>query len=82
MDAAFWEQRLRRALEYRRRVVQDSDAYRLIYAEADGFPGLVADSYAGHLVLQTLHPGMERRLPEIIGAAGAPPGAQVHHPAP
>ena len=26
----------------------------------------MADSYAGHLVLQTLHPGMERRLPEII----------------
>ena len=67
VDAAFWEQRLRRALEFRRRVVQDSDAFRLIYAEADGFPGLVADSYAGHLVLQTLHPGMERLLPEIIG---------------
>jgi 23S rRNA (cytosine1962-C5)-methyltransferase len=27
---------------------------------------LVADSYAGHLALQSLHPGMERRLPEII----------------
>jgi 23S rRNA (cytosine1962-C5)-methyltransferase len=67
VDAAFWEQRLRRALEFRRRVVRDSDAFRLIYAEADGFPGLMADSYAGHLVLQTLHPGMERLLPEIIG---------------
>ncbi len=67
VDAAFWEQRLRRALEFRRRVVQDSDAFRLIYAEADGFPGLVADSYAGHLVLQSLHQGMERLLPELIG---------------
>ncbi len=26
----------------------------------------MADSYAGHLVLQALHPGMERLLPEII----------------
>jgi 23S rRNA (cytosine1962-C5)-methyltransferase len=66
VHAAFWEQRLLKALEYRRRVVQESDACRLLYAEADGFPGLVADSYAGHLALQTLHPGMERRLPEII----------------
>ncbi len=66
VNAAFWEGRLTRALEYRRRVVQDTDAYRLIYAEADGFPGLVADFYAGHLVLQSHHPAMERRLPELI----------------
>ncbi len=66
VDGAFWEARLTRALAYRRRVVGDTDAYRLIYGEADGFPGLVVDSYAGHLALQTLHPGMERRLPELI----------------
>jgi 23S rRNA (cytosine1962-C5)-methyltransferase len=66
VDGAFWEERLQRALAYRQRLAGDTDAYRLIYAEADGFPGLVADSYAGHLALQTLHPGMERRLPEII----------------
>ncbi len=65
IDAAFWEARLERALAYRQRVVADTDAYRLIFGETDGFPGLVADSYAGHLVLQTLHPGLERRLPEI-----------------
>jgi 23S rRNA (cytosine1962-C5)-methyltransferase len=66
VDRAFWEARLKRALDYRQRVVMDADAYRLLFGEADGFPGLVADFYAGHLVLQTLHPGMERRLPEII----------------
>jgi 23S rRNA (cytosine1962-C5)-methyltransferase len=66
VDAVFWEQRLKQALDFRRRVVGDSEAFRLIYSESDGFPGLVADSYAGHLVLQTLHPGMERLLPEII----------------
>jgi 23S rRNA (cytosine1962-C5)-methyltransferase len=63
---AFWEARLERALAYRRRVMAETDTCRLIYGEADGFPGLVLDSYAGHLALQTLHPGMERRLPEII----------------
>ncbi len=66
VDADFWDGRLRRALAYRRQAVADTNAYRLIYGEADGFPGLVVDSYAGHLALQTLHPGMERRLPEII----------------
>lgn len=66
VDQSFWEQRLARALAFRRRVVADTDAYRLIYGEADGFPGLITDYYAGHLVLQILHPGMERLLPEII----------------
>jgi 23S rRNA (cytosine1962-C5)-methyltransferase len=47
-------------------VVRDTDACRLIYGEADGFPGLVVDSYAGHLAVQVLHPGMERRLPELV----------------
>src|SRR4030042_537790 len=49
----------------------EADACRLIYGEADGFPGLVVDSYAGHLALQTLHPGMERQLPEIIDLLAA-----------
>jgi 23S rRNA (cytosine1962-C5)-methyltransferase len=66
VDVDFWETRLEEALAFRRRVVQDANAYRLIYAEADGFPGLIVDSYHGHLAVQTLHPGMERRLPELI----------------
>lgn len=66
VDRAFWEARLFRALAWRQRVVQDTDAYRLIYGEADGFPGLVVDTYAGHLAVQTLHPGMEQLLPELL----------------
>jgi 23S rRNA (cytosine1962-C5)-methyltransferase len=66
INDAFWEDRLERALAYRRRVVLETDAYRLIYGEADGFPGLVVDNYSGHLAIQTLHPGMERWLPVII----------------
>ncbi|MHB8069734.1 MAG: class I SAM-dependent rRNA methyltransferase [Desulfobaccales bacterium] len=66
VNRGFWEQRLQRAVAYRRQVVADSDAYRLIYVEADGFPGMVVDHYAGHLALQVLHPAMERLLPEFI----------------
>jgi 23S rRNA (cytosine1962-C5)-methyltransferase len=66
INYAFWQGRLQRALAYRRRVVQETDAYRLIYGEPDGFPGLIVDTYAGHLAIQTLHPGMERRLTDIL----------------
>ena len=66
VNEAFWEERLLSALAYRQRLVRESDARRLIYAEADGFPGLVADSYAGHLVLQANHPGPARLLPETL----------------
>jgi 23S rRNA (cytosine1962-C5)-methyltransferase len=58
LDRAFWEVRLRQALDYRRRVVRDSNACRLIYAEADGFPGLIVDSYDRHLVVQVHHAGI------------------------
>jgi 23S rRNA (cytosine1962-C5)-methyltransferase len=66
VDRSFWEQRLARAAAYRARVVADSSAFRVIYGEADGFPGLIVDHYAGHFVFQVLHPGMERVLPVII----------------
>jgi 23S rRNA (cytosine1962-C5)-methyltransferase len=71
VDRGFWEQRLGRAAAYRARVVGDSSAFRLIYGEADGFPGLIVDHYAGHFVFQVLHPGMERALPVIIEALKA-----------
>lgn len=65
VDRSFWARRLTRALSWRRQVVRDTDACRLIFGEADGFPGLVVDNYAGHLVVQCLHPAMERLLPEL-----------------
>ena len=71
VDRQFWQARLERAMDWRRRVVRDTDAYRLIYGEADGFPGLVADHYAGHLVLQAHHPGMEQLLPELLDLLGS-----------
>jgi 23S rRNA (cytosine1962-C5)-methyltransferase len=66
VDRAFWEARLSRALAYRRRVVQEANAFRLIYAEADGFPGLIVDSYDGHLVVQVHHPGITRLLADLV----------------
>ena len=37
--------RMAEAFEYRKRVVDDSDAYRLVFSEADRLPGLIIDRY-------------------------------------
>jgi len=46
--------RLREAVEYRAKVVRDSDASRLVFSEADALPGLIADRYDEILVFQVL----------------------------
>lgn len=66
VDRGFWEARLRAALDYRARVVQDSTAYRLIASEVDGFPGLIVDRYGDVLVLQSSSLGMERYVPMLV----------------
>lgn len=62
-DEAFWTRRLRYALEYRRRVMPGDDfrCCRLIFGEADHFPGLTVDRFESLLVAQTLSYGMEIR---------------------
>jgi 23S rRNA (cytosine1962-C5)-methyltransferase len=48
IDAAWFRERLSRALELRSGLEQeDTDGYRLVHGENDGFPGLVIDRYAG-----------------------------------
>ncbi len=60
VDAAFFEQRVQRAVALRQRLAIDSDAMRLVHGEADGLPGLVVDRYANTLVAQFLSVGTER----------------------
>jgi len=56
-------ERIHNAVAYRRRVVQDSDACRVIFSEADMLPGLIVDRYADILSVQVLTQAMDR--PEI-----------------
>jgi len=65
-DASFWIERFERALDYRGRVVSDATAYRWLFGESDGFPGLVADRYGDHLVVQCLTAGAERILEVLL----------------
>lgn len=68
VNAAFWEGKLRSALEYRRQVL-DLDAttgYRLVHAEGDGLPGVVVDVYGDAAAVQL----------RTVGAVGLAPLVQ------
>lgn len=58
---SFWRGRIAQAVRLRKRVVSNTDAYRVIYGEADRLPGLIVDRYGDVLVMQTLSAGMDRR---------------------
>lgn len=67
-DEAFWERRLRYAIDYRLTVMgeQDFNCCRLIFGEADMFPGLTVDRFNDILVTQTLSLGIELRKQMIF----------------
>jgi 23S rRNA (cytosine1962-C5)-methyltransferase len=46
--------RLKKAIELRRTLVNDSDAYRIVFSEADQLPGIIADRYNDVLTAQFL----------------------------
>ncbi len=70
IDASFFKSRLKMAVALRDNVIRDTDAYRLIYAESDGLPGLIVDRYGDGLVLQILSAGMEKQRNIIIDTLG------------
>ncbi len=65
-DPDWWRRRLERALAYRRRVVQNTTAYRVVFGEADGLPGLVVDLYDRHLVVQALTAAAQAWMAEAV----------------
>ena len=65
IDDAFWEKRVRDAWEYRKRTV-DTGSCRLIFGEADWFPGLVVDKFSDVLVVESLALGIDRFKPLIL----------------
>ena len=63
IDTAFFRERIRRAWSQRQDLWDPSrtTALRVVMSDADGLPGLVADRYGDHLVVQFLTAGMERQ---------------------
>lgn len=45
---------------------KETNAYRLVHAEADGLPGLIVDNYNGYLVIQIQTYGMEKLRKTIV----------------
>lgn len=53
IDDAFWEQRLRSALQMRVAIGHNADsAFRLVHGEGDNLPGLIIDCYGQTAVMQ------------------------------
>lgn len=67
VDGAFIRGRVRRAVDYRRRFA-DLGSCRLIFAESDGLPAVIADKFGEVIVLQILCLGMERFKGDIVDA--------------
>jgi 23S rRNA (cytosine1962-C5)-methyltransferase len=69
-------QRLAEAVSYRSKIVQSSDAYRVVFSEADRLPGLIIDRYNDVFTLQVLTqawaaPERKEAIVEGLKAAGA-----------
>jgi len=78
IDTDFWRRRLERAAATRAQLESDpqTNAYRLVYAEADGLPGLIVDRYGDWLAVQCLTLGLARRRDELVALM-----AELWHPA-
>lgn len=67
VDAEFLAQRLRAALKLRERFY-NRPYYRLVHAEADGFPGFVVDRYGEAVAVQANTAGAEQLTPALLDA--------------
>jgi 23S rRNA (cytosine1962-C5)-methyltransferase len=67
-DRAFWSARADEALARRGAEASRWAARRLVFGEGDNLPGLVADLYGSHLVVQMLTAGAERVADQVVAA--------------
>lgn len=65
----FWQSRLHDAYKLRQKIIgEQTNAYRLINAEGDGFPGLIVDVYNTTQVFSIATAGMEKQKNHILNA--------------
>lgn len=75
-DDAWMHRAVTRALDLRK-LVFNTPFYRVIHAEADGFPGLIVDRFDDVFVVQPNAAWIENRLDQLIAALVACGGARV-----
>ena len=68
IDAAFFSERVERAVALRTHLLPDCKALRLVHAESDGLPGVVADRYGEIVVLQLSSAGATRWRDALVDA--------------
>ena len=66
VDAEWWHAHLAESIAQRAGI--DATAYRLVHAEGDGLPSLVADRYDRWIVVQVLSAGLETMRDLVVGA--------------
>ena len=81
IDAAFFRRRVRRAVGLRHRLFgepgawRETNAWRMVFSEADGLSGLIADQYADVVALQVGGKVWEPWLNEVVGELREATGA-------
>lgn len=68
IDDAFFEERIREAVELRKKHLPGATSFRVVNAESDFLSGLIVDKYEDVLVLQTSSLGMDQRKGAIVKA--------------
>ena len=73
-DAVFFKEKIRIAFSKRTKLLKtDTDSYRFIFGENDGFPGLIVDIYKDVLVVKFYtgiwFPYLEMILPELVNVS-------------
>ena len=70
IDDAFFKRRIATAVARRQALPQlrDQQGLRLIHAESDGLPGLIADQYGDTVVIQLTSAGSDKWRKAIVGA--------------
>jgi 23S rRNA (cytosine1962-C5)-methyltransferase len=77
VDRNFFGARLRQASDYRDRIVDHTEAFRLVHGEADHLPSIIVDRYGDYLVIQTLSQASEKQkglLVELLVEMFSPKG--------
>jgi 23S rRNA (cytosine1962-C5)-methyltransferase len=76
IDGPFLASRVAASASRRAPLLRTTDAARLVFAEADGVPGLIADRYGEHVVIEVSTVGAERWRTEIADALAELPGVR------
>jgi 23S rRNA (cytosine1962-C5)-methyltransferase len=68
-DEAWFEERVKTAFALRRKLGERGvSAFRLLFGESDGIPGVTVDHYAGHCLLTTTASSLDVVVPSVVRA--------------